>query len=536
VAEGLGRPTGKGLLVAVVDSGWDRACDDPRVLPGIGLVDPADELAMLRTDDDQDRSGHGTACIHQILRIAPDARVVPIRVFGKELDTGPEQLYTAILYAIERGVNVVNLSLGTMLPRARDPLYLACETARQQGIIVVAAGNNAGGPSYPAIFENVIGVSAARFSSPYEFHYHVDEAMECQAWGVEQPIVGLGGEHQVKHGTSFATPNITGIVCLLLERYPGASLERIRELLAEHAMVVVPPKEEEEPEPAAVPSPPARTRRSAPAAAPAPRPRKRAAATSAASSSRAATRDAADPAAPSPPTRKRGAAQSSRVSRTQEHDAADSSAPASRTRKRGSAGSSAPAPADRKRARKRDAAPAALAPPAASGYLSSEMNTGGDAAPSREAPDEETALALRTWIALARAHNAVSARATADVARHDLTVAEFGVLEALYHKGPMLLSEVQRRILVSSGGITYLVDRLVKRGLVERRDCPGDRRARLAALTDEGERLVREIFPEHAAVIRDALAGLGQAEKRQATRLLHAVLGGARPEAAAAAD
>ena len=149
---------------------------------------------------------------------------------------------------------------------------------------------------------------------------------------------------------------------------------------------------------------------------------------------------------------------------------------------------------------------------------------------TNEVADEETALALRTWIALARAHNAVAARATADVARHDLTVAEFGVLEALYHKGPMLLSEVQRRILVSSGGITYLVDRLVKRGLVERRDCPGDRRARLAALTTAGEELVARIFPEHAAVIRDAMAGLKREEKRHATRLLHALLAGARPE------
>ena len=148
------------------------------------------------------------------------------------------------------------------------------------------------------------------------------------------------------------------------------------------------------------------------------------------------------------------------------------------------------------------------------------------------APDEETALALRTWIALARAHNAVGARATADVARHDLTVAEFGVLEALYHKGPMLLSEVQRRILVSSGGITYLVDRLEKRGLAERRDCPGDRRARLVGLTAAGEELVRRIFPEHAAVIRDALAGLDREQKRQAIRLLHALLGGAGPEMA----
>jgi len=71
------------------------------------------------------------------------------------------------------------------------------------------------------------------------------------------------------------------------------------------------------------------------------------------------------------------------------------------------------------------------------------------------------------------------------------------------------------------------VDRLEKRGLVERRDCPGDRRARLAALTPAGETLVRDIFPEHAAVIRDALATLGRDDKREAIRLLRKVIDGA---------
>src|SRR3954468_15640203 len=121
------------------------------------------------------------------------------------------------------------------------------------------------------------------------------------------------------------------------------------------------------------------------------------------------------------------------------------------------------------------------------------MNTRDEAAAGGEARDEETAQALRLWIALARAHNAVAVRASADVARHGLTVAEFGVLEALFHKGPMLLGEVQRRILVSSGGITYLVDRLAQKGLVERRECSEDRRARYAALTAAGEALIRQI-------------------------------------------
>jgi len=239
VADGLRRPTGKGLTVAVIDSGWDRACNDPRVLPGVGLVDPEDDLAMLRTGDDHDRVGHGTACIHQILRIAPDTEVIPVRVFGNQLETSPGTLQAGILYAIERGVNVVNLSLGTTLEGTLHALYAACEKARRQGIIVVAAGHNSRDWSYPAIFENVIGVSAAKFESPYEYRYLPDEAHECQAWGVAQPVVWLRGEEQVKHGTSFAAPNITGIVCLFLERHPGATLEEIRELLARYAMETV---------------------------------------------------------------------------------------------------------------------------------------------------------------------------------------------------------------------------------------------------------------------------------------------------------
>ena len=139
------------------------------------------------------------------------------------------------------------------------------------------------------------------------------------------------------------------------------------------------------------------------------------------------------------------------------------------------------------------------------------------------APTRAQATALKLWVVLARATEAVTRHLAADVARHGLTLAEFGILEALYHKGPMLLGEIQRTILVSSGGITYLVDRLEARGLVERQPCPDDRRARFAALTREGTRLVARIFPEHARRIEAAMGGLTQAEQKQATALIRAL-------------
>ncbi|HEU0302581.1 MAG TPA: MarR family transcriptional regulator [Longimicrobium sp.] len=140
-----------------------------------------------------------------------------------------------------------------------------------------------------------------------------------------------------------------------------------------------------------------------------------------------------------------------------------------------------------------------------------------------DASAEQTERALKLWVVLARAHAAVQEHSLADIARHGLTPAEFAVLEVLHHKGPLLLGEVQRKILVTSGGVTYLVDRLEAKGLAERRRCPTDRRAYYAALTPAGEALIAEIFPGHAQAVRRALGGLDEAEKDEAIRLLRAL-------------
>jgi MarR family 2-MHQ and catechol resistance regulon transcriptional repressor len=146
--------------------------------------------------------------------------------------------------------------------------------------------------------------------------------------------------------------------------------------------------------------------------------------------------------------------------------------------------------------------------------------TARPATTDRDAHDLPTATALKLWVVLSRAQWAVTQVSIADIERNGLSPAEFAILEVLFHKGPLLLGEVQKKVLVSSGGITFLVDKLAKRDLVERRDCPSDRRARYAALTKAGEKLMREIFPGHAAVIRESMAGLTVAEQKTLTSLL----------------
>lgn len=131
-----------------------------------------------------------------------------------------------------------------------------------------------------------------------------------------------------------------------------------------------------------------------------------------------------------------------------------------------------------------------------------------------------TDLALKLFVVLSRASNAVSAHADADVSRHGLSLAEFAALEALYHKGDLLVGELQRKVLKSSGGITYVVDRLQEKGLAERKPCPGDRRAVYAGITDAGRKLMDRIFPLHAEALESALGGLTKDEKRTAIDLL----------------
>ena len=134
--------------------------------------------------------------------------------------------------------------------------------------------------------------------------------------------------------------------------------------------------------------------------------------------------------------------------------------------------------------------------------------------------DEATTRALKLWVVLARAYGAVARQVDSDIARHGLTTTEFGILEVLRHKGPLLLGEIQRKVLVTSGGITYLVDRLVAKGLVRREPSPDDRRARFAVLTPDGAQLIDRIFPEHARRVARAMSGLDADEQAEAAALL----------------
>ena len=134
--------------------------------------------------------------------------------------------------------------------------------------------------------------------------------------------------------------------------------------------------------------------------------------------------------------------------------------------------------------------------------------------------DAEKAAALKLWVVLSRAHETVAELARRDVERGELSLTEFGVMEALFHKGDLTAGEVSKRVLLRSGSLTYVIDKLAERGLIRRKVCEEDKRRTYLQLTTAGNALMRKIWPGHAAVIELATSGLTLAEKRTVARLL----------------
>lgn len=106
---------------------------------------------------------------------------------------------------------------------------------------------------------------------------------------------------------------------------------------------------------------------------------------------------------------------------------------------------------------------------------------------------------------------------------HGLTLTEFGVLEALLHKGPLSHGDIADRVLLASSSITYVIDKLEDRGLLRRRPSEEDRRETLAELTPEGRTKIEAAFPEHAALIDELMANLSLEDKRETASLLRRV-------------
>ena len=127
---------------------------------------------------------------------------------------------------------------------------------------------------------------------------------------------------------------------------------------------------------------------------------------------------------------------------------------------------------------------------------------------------------IHTWLALMKAHRALTRYAKRSIQALDMGLSDFAILEALLHKGPQPVRELARRIDLTSGSMTTAIDRLEMRRRVIRTDHATDRRAWVIELTAEGRAQISKVFAGHTEAMERAMRSLSRAERATLTDLL----------------
>jgi MarR family 2-MHQ and catechol resistance regulon transcriptional repressor len=130
---------------------------------------------------------------------------------------------------------------------------------------------------------------------------------------------------------------------------------------------------------------------------------------------------------------------------------------------------------------------------------------------------------VHLWLLLWKATRAVETQARRSVRGAGMCLSDFGVLEALLHKGPLPVNALGKKVLLTSGSMTAAVDRLERQGFVERKAAGEDRRARIVHLTSAGSKLIRGIFKGHERDMEQAFSCLDGREREALVSLLRKV-------------
>lgn len=228
---------GRGMRIAVIDSGVDRAHPDF----SSALIDEFDAFDdRASTAPLEDRHGTGIAGIiaarGTVLGIAPEANVLSARVFrtkaGQTATASTVHVLKGITWSSEKGARVLNMSFAgprdSLVERHVDAIVA-------KGIIPVAAAGNGGptaAPAYPAAYANVIAVTAVDAGGRLYDKANRGGYVAIAAPGVDVIVPGEGQSHEFQSGTSYAAAHISGIVALMLEVNPQLTSAAARDLLA----------------------------------------------------------------------------------------------------------------------------------------------------------------------------------------------------------------------------------------------------------------------------------------------------------------
>lgn len=134
--------------------------------------------------------------------------------------------------------------------------------------------------------------------------------------------------------------------------------------------------------------------------------------------------------------------------------------------------------------------------------------------------NEKNDQSLKLFIVLSRAYRAVNEHVNKQIQRYGLNPTEFAVLELLFHKGDQPLQQIGGKILLASGSMTYVIDKLEKKEYIRRVACAEDRRVTFAQITEKGKKLIEQVFPAHQNEIDRIMSVVSDEEKSLAIEVL----------------
>lgn len=223
--------TGRGVKVAVIDTGIDAhhpAVGDVAGYVSIKLVD--DEIVEDRSPH-VDESGHGTACAGIIRSLAPECELYSIKVMGPAL-IGRGQIFVAGLrWAIEEGMQICNLSLGSTRREYFGVLHELADLAYFRKVVLVTAANNYPMPSFPSVFSSVVSVASHDGTDPHSIYYNPDPPVEFGAPGMDVRVPWLNGGWLTMTGNSFAAPHVAGLIAQILAKHPNLTPFQVKTVL-----------------------------------------------------------------------------------------------------------------------------------------------------------------------------------------------------------------------------------------------------------------------------------------------------------------
>jgi subtilisin family serine protease len=228
-----GGSTGAGVRVGIIDSGLETTHPQlaGRVVESVA-VELTDGEPRVVPDTAGDLFGHATACGGIILGLAPDVELVSIRVLGADLRGKGTAFAAGLEWAIEKGIDVLNLSLSSKSEALFPVFHDLVDRAYFRNVALVSAANNVPAASYPSLFSSVFSVAAHAEPNPWRLYYNPSPPVEFGAWGVDVPIAWKDGGSTVATGNSFAAPHVAGLIALILAKHPGLTPFELKSVLA----------------------------------------------------------------------------------------------------------------------------------------------------------------------------------------------------------------------------------------------------------------------------------------------------------------